>query len=263
MKKIERPNATVAYDVLGLGPPLVLGHSLFCSRSMWRDVLPFLQDEHMIINVELRGHGKSTARGPFTLDDLVDDWLAILDQERVDKALLCGLSTGGMTAMKLALREPERVAGLALLDTNHARETIVNRLKYKALGWGYTHFGRLPKKILLEAMYSPETLTGRREMTEAFVEQALSFDKRQLGYAMRAVFGRDRIDAASITHPALVLVGEHDAATPPACARRLADAIDDATLEVVPSAGHLSAEEQPEAVADLLRAFFARCFTEE
>ena len=153
MPSIERQNATVAYDVVGSGPPIVLGHSLFCTRSMWRGVVPRLQDSYRVINVELRGHGDSTAEGPFTLADLVDDWLAILDQEGIEQAVLCGLSTGGMTAMRVAGRAPDRVAGLALLDTNAAPETQFNRLQYGMLGWGYSNLGLLPKKTLLRKMY--------------------------------------------------------------------------------------------------------------
>ena len=64
MPVIERPGARVAYDVVGSGPPIVLGHSLFCTRSMWRGVVPRLADRFRLINVELRGHGESTAESP-------------------------------------------------------------------------------------------------------------------------------------------------------------------------------------------------------
>jgi alpha-beta hydrolase superfamily lysophospholipase len=58
----------------------------------------------------------------------------------------------------------------------------------------------------------------------------------------------------------VVIVGEHDAATPPSCARAIAASIDGASLEVVPDAGHLTAVEQPDRVAALLGPFFDRCF---
>lgn len=261
MPTIERPNATVAYDVVGSGPAIVLGHSLFCTRSMWRGVSGRLQESYCLINVELRGHGESSADGPFTLADLVDDWLAILDQEGIERAALCGLSTGGMTAMRAAGRAPERVAGLALLDTNAAPETPFNRFQYTLLGWGYSHLGLLPRRKLLQSMYSPSTLAERSDLVAAFLKQAKGFDRRQLRYAMKAVFGRSGFDVSQLVVPALVIVGEHDVATPPICARRIAEAIDGASLEIVPGAGHLTAEEQPEVVANLLDPFFERCFS--
>jgi pimeloyl-ACP methyl ester carboxylesterase len=220
-----------------------------------------LQDSYRVINVELRGHGDSTAEGPFTLADLVDDWLAILDQEGIEQAVLCGLSTGGMTAMRVAGRAPDRVAGLALLDTNAAPETPFNRFQYGMLGWGYSNLGLLPKKTLLRKMYSPATLAARPDLGEAFLEQVEGFDRRRLGHAMKAVFGRSGFDVSPLSVPALVIVGEHDLATPPICARRMAEAIDGASLEIVPGAGHLTAEERPEIVSDLLEPFFERCFS--
>jgi len=261
MPTIERPNATVAYDVVGSGAPVILGHSLFCTRSMWRGIVSRLQDDYLLINVELRGHGESTAEGPFTLADLVDDWLAIMDQEGIDKAVLCGLSTGGMTAMRLAVREPDRVAGLALLDTNAAPESPLNRIKYGVMGWGYTRFGLLPKRTLLRSMYSPATLAGQPDLVTEFLDQVRGFDRRRLGHTMGAVFGRGTVDISGLEHPTLVVVGEHDTATPPVCAHRIAEAIDGASLEVVPAAGHLTAEEQPGAVAELLRPLLDRCFS--
>ena len=214
---------------------------------------------YRLINVELRGHGESTANGPFSLDDLVDDWQAIMDLEGVDKAVLCGLSTGGMTAMRFAARSPQRVAGLALLDTNAAAESRLNRVKYSLLGWGYLQLGVLPTKTLLRSMYSPETLAERKDLVAAFLDQVRLFDRRQLGYAMKAIFGREAIDLGGVEVPTLAMVGEDDLATPPSCARRIARSIEGARVEVIAGAGHLSVEEKPAVVAELLEPFLEGC----
>ena len=60
-------------------------------------------------------------------------------------------------------------------------------------------------------------------------------------------------------HMDLVIVGKHDAGTPPSCARAIAGSIDGAELHIIPDAGHLTAVEQPKTVAALLAPFFARC----
>jgi pimeloyl-ACP methyl ester carboxylesterase len=260
MPEIRGSNATVAYEVVGSGPPVLLGHSLFCTRAMWSGVVDTLKDDYCLVNIELRGHGESTAEGPFRLTDLVDDWLAILDQEEIGRALLCGLSTGGMTAMRLALRAPERVVGLALLDTDAAAEERMARLKYSLLAWGYVRLGILPRRRLLRAMFGPESLRTRPELTSRFLSAVRGFDRRQLRHAMNAIFGRQAIDVGSIVQPTLVVVGEHDQATPVAKARAIAEAIEGAALEIIPAAGHLTAEEHPAAVAELLKPFLARCF---
>ncbi len=259
MPVVQRPGATVSYEVAGSGPPVLLGHSLLCTGKMWDGVVAALQSRFRFINVDLRGHGRSTAEAPFTLNDLVDDWLAILDRESIDRAVLCGLSTGGMTAMRLALREPHRVLGLALLDTSAAAEPTRARRRYTALAWVYRWLGLLPRRALLQAMFAPSTIAGRTGMTSGLVAEVRRLDRAAVGHAMNAVWGRDGVDVRPISVPTIVLVGEHDAATPPACARAVAGSIDGAELHIIPGAGHLTAVEQPSEVAALLGPFFERC----
>jgi 3-oxoadipate enol-lactonase len=262
MPVIKRPEASVAYDLVGSGPTVILGHSLFCTRSMWDGVVAELKGEYRFVNIELRGHGDSTADNAFSLDDLADDWLTILDAESVDHAILCGLSTGGMTAMRIALRAPERVLGLALLDTNAGRQPYGERLQYAVLAWAYRHLGVLPEKAVLQGMFSPDTIRNRPDITLPFLEQLRNFHRRQLGRAMRAVFGRSAVDLAPLQCPTLVIVGEHDASTPPSCAQAIAETVRGSRLEIIAGAGHLTAVEQPRVVADLLRSFFAGCTAE-
>src|SRR5438552_10226026 len=101
MPEALRDGATVHYEITGQGPPILLGHSLLCDTEMWRGVVPRLAAGHRVINVEARGRRRSTALRAFTLEDLAADWLAILDQEQIDRAWLVGLSMGGMTAMRI------------------------------------------------------------------------------------------------------------------------------------------------------------------
>src|SRR5262245_8096981 len=127
MPILERQGARIVYEISGEGPPLLLGHSLLCDTLMWELVAPELAKHWRVININARGHGGSTAPSPFSLEDLADDWIAILDQERIERAVLCGLSMGGMTAMRLALAAPERVRALILLDTSADPELVQKR----------------------------------------------------------------------------------------------------------------------------------------
>jgi pimeloyl-ACP methyl ester carboxylesterase len=258
MPTIDLPGARVAYSVSGSGPPVILGHSLFCTRSMWDGVLQRLENAYTIINVELRGHGESTATAPFTLWDLVDDWAAILDAEGHQTAVCGGLSTGGFTAMRMALRMPERVRGLALFDTDAGAEP--RRLQYRLLGWIFSNTGYIPVKTLAKAMFGADTRANHPQRFDQFIDQLKTFDRPQLSRAMAAVFGRDAVDLSSVRKPTLVAAGEDDHATPPERARRMAEMIAGSQLQIIPKAGHLSAVEQPEAVAGLLLDFLPRCF---
>ena len=100
------------------GPAVVLSNSLGSTHVMWAPQLAELEERFMVIRYDTRGHGKSPVpAGPYSIDDLADDVIALLDGLGVERAHIVGLSLGGMTAMRLAARNPERVDRLVLLCT--------------------------------------------------------------------------------------------------------------------------------------------------
>jgi len=259
MAMLEREGARIAYDVLGSeGPTLLLGHSLLCGRFMWDSVLPALTPHFRVINVEVRGHGESTAPADFTLEDLAEDWRAILDAEGVDDVAIAGLSMGGMTAMRFALRYPERVRALALLDTSAGPESRINRIKYKGLAAVYRRVGftDVLAKQILPIMFGPKTLKTRPEVVNTLVTRMRGHVRPDLIRAITAVNSRGPLAGLeALDVPTRVWVGRDDAATPPAKAEDVARRIPGATLHRIAGAGHLSAMEEPETVGRELLDF--------
>ena len=258
-KSIERQGARIAYEVGGDGPAILLGHSLLCDRRMWEGVAPGLATSHRVINVEARGHGKSTAPSPFSLEDLADDWRAVLDEEKVDRVLLCGLSMGGMTAMRLALSDRRRIAGLALLDSSADRETPLNRVKYLAMALAVRRFGHLDPlyQEVAKIMFGATTLGRSPQVVQREILRFKEKDPKQIFHAVRAVIDRGSLlgRVRELRLPTAILVGEEDRATPPIRSRRLLAAIPGSRLHVITGAGHLSAIEQPSAVNRVLAGF--------
>jgi 3-oxoadipate enol-lactonase len=111
---ITRPDgAKIFYSVHGSGPSLILSNSLATNSEMWELVLPELSKQCQVITYDTRGHGQSSCQeSNASLVDLGDDLLAVLDAAGVQQAVLAGVSLGGMTGISLALRKPERLAGL-------------------------------------------------------------------------------------------------------------------------------------------------------
>jgi 3-oxoadipate enol-lactonase len=259
---IERAGASIHYDIQGAGPPLLLGHSLFFDGRMWSDVVPALARAHRVINIDARCHGPSTGPGPFTLEDLADDWLAILDREQLDRACLAGLSLGGMTAMRLALKAPERVTAMALLDTSADEEPLPGRPVYLALGEieRRISIAFVTRPIIEKKMFGKTTRRERKDIVARGMAIINEKQPRDLYHATRAVFTRSSIaePIRAIRTPTLVLCGEEDTATLPKRARRIAERIPGAVLKMIPAAGHVSALEQPRLVERHLLDFFAR-----
>jgi 3-oxoadipate enol-lactonase len=260
---IARPGARVAYQVGGAGEPtIVLGHSLLCDASMWADVAPRLAARRRVINVEVRGHGRSTAEAPFALEDLADDWRAILDELDVADAVLVGLSMGAMTAMRLALASPERVRGMVLLDSSADRETRFGRVKYRAMAEIARRFGivRALERPIRNVMFARASLRERRDVVDRGMATIRAHDTKQLYHAVRAVIDRPSIRGrlSALRCPVHVVCGADDRATPPVRSRRIAEMIPGATLALVPGAGHLSALERPDEVVREIETFLSK-----
>jgi pimeloyl-ACP methyl ester carboxylesterase len=240
----------------------VLGHSLLCDRRMWDGVLERLDPRFRVFNVDVRGHGRSTAPGPFTLEDLAEDWRAILDAEEAERAILCGLSMGAMTAMRLALAAPERVAAMVLLDTSADPQPAWERVKFAGMAAVVERFGfvRAISRAIAPVMFGRTSIAEKPDLVERQMDRVQEHDPKQLVHAVRAVLHRGSIyeRLGELRAPTLVVCGAEDQATPLVRSLRLAHAIADARLEVVPRAGHLSAIEQPERVARAVNEFLAR-----
>src|SRR5215204_6344344 len=118
--EVHSGGATISYEVDGDSgaPVLLLINSIGSAREMWARQMPALTTSYRVIRYDARGHGASSVpRGPYTLDQLGTDALAILDDVAVSSAHVCGISLGGITALWLGLNAAIRVRSLVLANT--------------------------------------------------------------------------------------------------------------------------------------------------
>lgn len=233
-------------------PAVLLLGSLGSGIQMWDPQIPALAERFRVVQVDLRGHGSSPVPpGPYRLDDLVDDVVALLDHLAVPAAHVVGLSLGGMVGMRLAAREPARVDRLAVLCTTALfgppalwteRAALVREGGTAAIAatvvqrW-FTPAGRDPALIArMEAMVGATPAEGYAACCEAIGAMDL------------------RADLATIAAPTLALAGAEDPATPPERLREIADGVPGARLQVLPAAAHLANVEQAAATNAALLA---------
>jgi pimeloyl-ACP methyl ester carboxylesterase len=238
--------------------PLVLLHPYPLDAAFWDPVRERLRPGRAVLAPDAPGFGTAPAEPDWTIAGYAD---AVAERIAAwapgGRAAVCGLSMGGYTALALAARHPGVLAGVALADTRaepdddaalEARADGIARIEAEGTAGYLTGF--LPRTV------APEAESHVREVLAAIAGRQ---PPHALTAALRALAGRvdRRPDLGAVTCPALVVVGEHDALTPPAAARVLADGIAGATLEVVGGAGHMAALERPDVFADLLEGWLA------
>ena len=257
-RRYEVGRVTVAADVRGDGPALLLVHGFPLDRSIWAHQVATLAGWRRIAP-DLRGLGVTSAPdGDYSIAAYADDMIGLLDRLRISRAVVAGLSMGGYVAFDIVRRFRGRVAGLILCDTRAgadgpearaSRDAMIALAKERGVGAVAEDF--LPRILgRTTTMTQPHLVEQVREMMcRAPVAGVVG--------ALRAM--RDRPDAtpllATIDVPTLVVVGQEDELTPPAAAKAMADAIPSAASVVIPGAGHLSPLEAPTAVSRVLAEF--------
>jgi 3-oxoadipate enol-lactonase len=234
---------------------VVLSNSLGATRAMWDPQVPALAERYRVVTYDTRGHGTSPApAGPYTLDDLVDDVLALLDRIGAQRAHVAGLSLGGMIALRLAAREPQRVHRLAVLCSSAKTEPqgFLDRAA-TARSAGTASFA----PTVVSRWLTPEYAAAHPDLVARLEAMVAGVDDE--GYAACAeVVGRVdlREDLGRITAPTLVVSGAEDPALPPEHQRAIADGVAGAELLTVSPGAHLANLEQPLRISGALLGHF-------
>jgi len=259
MPSIDRNGVPIHFEDVGSGPPVVMGHSILCSGEMWMYQMPKLAERYRVINIDQRGHGQSVpVTSSYELRDMVEDAFAVLDHLEIKRAVWAGLSMGGMVAMHAAVTAPDRVAALVLLDTHAGEETMYKKLKYRAMSIGARAFGVRPFfPAVIPLLFGRTTLAENQSLVDKWKPRFEEIHVQSLARAVTALTRRSSIlrELSEVQCPSLVIVGEEDASLPPHLSREIVDALPNASLVVIPKAGHLSALEKPEEVTEAMLGF--------
>lgn len=244
------------------GMPVVLIHGFPLSHAMWEPQIESLAGEVRVVAYDVRGLGGSGAGdGQTTMEVLVDDLLGLLDRLGLGEAVLCGLSMGGYIALRAVEREPARVRALVLADTRSAADADEAKLSRAAAIQAIKKHGLAPfAEDFVKKIFAPATVAESRPCVAAIRDIIVRNDPVGVCGAALALLSRTDTTPAlpGIKAPSLVLVGEHDALTPPAGAQALAAAIPGAKLAVIPGAGHMSNLENPVDFNRRLAGFLRR-----
>jgi pimeloyl-ACP methyl ester carboxylesterase len=228
--------ATIAYEVAGAGPPVVLVHGLSGSTRWWRRNIGALTPYRRVYMIDLIGFGASRARHPFALAEAAGYLIQWLDQLGLERVSLVGHSMGGLIVAELAADAPERVDRLVLVDP--AALPLDTHL--------LTHAFSLLREL---RFISPSFLP-------VLFADTLRAGPLTFWRAATALMLADlRPKLALIRAPTLLIWGERDALVPLALAHQLAQYLRYEELVVIKGAGHVPMWDRPQEFNRALTAF--------
>ena len=259
MAQVQSDAATIGYEIDGDpdAPPLLLINSIGSTREMWARQTSAFRAAFRVIRYDARGHGESSVgRGPYTLEQLGGDALAVLDDAGAAAAHVCGISLGGITAQWLALNAVTRVRGLVLANTAARIGTVESWTE--RIDVVHQRGMSAVADLAMERWFTPAFRQRDPETVHAFRTMVQNCPAD--GYLGCCAALRDadlRGQVSAITAPTLLIASTADTATPVEGLEFLRERVRSSELVTLDSA-HLSnvecAEEFTAAVMDFLKA---------
>ncbi len=264
----SRDGTKIRYEIRGDGKPLALIMGFSGSGRAWTEsFLELIEPRFKLLVIDNRGTGESgQPNGPWTIADMAADVIAVLDHARVDRALVFGISMGGMIAQELVLGYPGRVEGLVLGCTNCGRshsiqaapESIAKLVPEPGLSQQQAALRALSVAVSKEFFGSPTGAAFFMRMASEMVNSPITPMETYAHqvYALSEFDSFERLKAINL--PTLVITGDQDAIIPYKNSEVLGREIRGAKLHIVKGAGHMFVWEALSEVADTIGAFLSR-----
>jgi 3-oxoadipate enol-lactonase len=242
-------------------PVLVLGNPIGTNRDVWSHQVPVLSRYFRLLRYEARGHGAPGEQspapdGPYTIDELGGDVLALADALGIERFAYAGVSLGGMTGLWLAANAPDRVTSLAVCcaaltalpspQAWHDRAALVRAEGMSPLA-----------DLVIPRWFTPAFLSSEPAAVQTVTDMLTATAPEGYAGCGEAIAALDlRPLLPSVQAPTLVLSGAEDVAAPPEVGAFTAEAIPGARLTVIEGAAHFAHYERPGPVTDALLAHF-------
>lgn len=245
-------------------PELIFIHGLGLNRDIWRDYLPELSRDYRVVAYDLIGHGNSAlpARRP-GLSLFSGQLAGLMDHLRIDQALLIGFSLGGMINRRFAIDHPDRVSGLAILNSPHERGAEAQRLVEERAASSSSGGPAAGLETTLQRWFTARFLAANPDYIDQVRHQVGANDPQ--AYAQcREVLAKGVLELIRpqppIDCPTLVMTCEHDSGSTPAMSEKIGQEIWGSEVVIVPELQHMGLVERPDLFLPPLKAFAGRVY---
>ena len=230
------------YVETGSGPALVFAHGTLMDYTMFAPQQSGLPESYRKIAYNHRSRTE-LGQQPFTLDQLADDCVALLDALRIEKCVLAGMSMGGFMALNFALRYQQRLAGVVFIAAFPGAYTDELRTQFRAEFGKLDCDGNVPSawaEWAAPLCFGATTLEKNRKLVDHWVSRWTALPARGVYHEGDCWIDKPDLlaQSAEIHVPALILHGEEDTVVPLTWTTPLMDYLPNGRLEVIPRAGH-------------------------
>ena len=257
--KLKANDIEVNCEVSGKqdAPAVMLSHSLGSSLFMWNPQIEALESHFRVFRYDMRGHGESDApHGAYTLEQLGEDAVGLLDALNIQVVQWVGLSIGGMIGQYLALNHADRLRSLVLCDTAAAIEEEAQAMRQQRIETAREQGMEPLVESTLDRWFTQDFLKRNSPQVDLIRRHFLATPVTGYIGCSEAIGNLNYLERLSeVKTPTLIIVGEEDPATPVAASEAIHERMPDSRLVVLPSAAHLSNVEQPDAFNRALIGF--------
>ncbi len=255
----------ICYEIFGEGYPLLLVHGFVATKESWLAQVPDLSNHFKVIRFDNRGAGSSDkAESSYRLGDFVEDIKGLLDHLGISKANIIGWSLGGMLVQNYALKYPETVNKLVLINTNYGtpdesgpeayKNTQIQQAELRKLDpakafWSGARIGfyiKFRKQMEKEPSKKWYGLWSAEDLIEQSTINPTTVHEIELqGEVLKEHNTAEKLN--EITKPTLLLTASHDRITPRSTMEEIHNKMPNSTIHVIENAGHDSPlEKTPE-----------------
>jgi pimeloyl-ACP methyl ester carboxylesterase len=241
---------------------IIFLHGFPYDHTMWKAQVDEFGEKYFCVTYDIRGLGESPAdNGQFTMESFVDDLEMIINEMKLTKPVLCGLSMGGYISFRALERMEDKFSAVILCDTRSEADGNEGKLKRAAAIKRINTEGLAPfTKDFITNCYGDHYKQNHKEEFERRIAKSTTFNPVGVKGSLLAMLSRNDTTEYlnKIKIPVLVICGENDALTPPSVMKPLAEKINGAEFVIIKNSGHMSPIENPEEVNQVIKKFLER-----
>ena len=238
---------------------IIFVHGFPFDHTMWQAQVDEFNKNYLCISYDIRGLGDSPAGdGQFTMESFVDDLETIINELKLNRSVLCGLSMGGYISLRALERMQEIFSAAILCDTRSEADNNEGKLKRAAGIKRINKEGLAPfAKEFITNCFGNDFKQNKKNDLEKIIEKSSQFNPVGVIGGLLAMLSRADTTAilGKINIPTLLICGEQDTLTPPPVMMDMFHKINKAEFVEIPNAGHMTPIENPQMVNKAIRDF--------